>query len=81
MADLPRSIDVDLEHGGDGAVTRAKIRFGPHHLVEVWREGERTSFKLVATHHGFKADASELNGELERIINQVREAHPSMAVD
>jgi hypothetical protein len=55
-------------------VRRAKIRFGPHHLVEVWKEGDKTSFALRYTHHGFKADPSELNGELERIINQIRES-------
>jgi hypothetical protein len=36
---------------------------------------------LGATHHGFKADASEVDGDLERLINEVREEHPEMAVD
>jgi len=39
------------------------------------------SFVLVATHHGFKADASEVDGELERIIEEVRRAHPETTVD
>jgi hypothetical protein len=44
--------------------------------VVVWKDGGRTSFAVVATHHGVKADASELNSELERIIDEVRAAHP-----
>jgi hypothetical protein len=81
MDELRESIDVDVEQDDNGDVRRAKIRFGPHHAVEVWKDGEKTLFALVATHHGFKVDASELNGDLERIINQVREANPDAAVD
>ena len=40
-----------------------------------------TSFVLVATHHGFRADASEVDGELERIIEEIRHAHPDAEVD
>ena len=43
--------------------------------------GANVSFELVATHHGFKADASEVNGELERIIQEVRHAHPDTTLD
>jgi hypothetical protein len=81
MDELLTSIDVDVERRANGDVVRARIRFGPHHRVEVWKDNERTSFALVATHHGFKADASDLNGELERIINQIRETNPELAVD
>ena len=81
MGELLGSLDVDVEHDANGEVRRARIRFGPHHGVEVWKDGETTWFALVATHHGFKANASELNGELERIINQIRELNPGSAVD
>lgn len=81
MGELLKSIDVDVDRDAAGQVRRAKIRFGPHHGVEIWKDGETTWFELVATHHGFKADASELNGQLERIINQIREANPDLAVD
>jgi hypothetical protein len=36
---------------------------------------------LGTTHHGFKADASEVKGELERIVSEVRATHPGSAVD
>ena len=49
--------------------------------VEVKKDQGKVSFVLVATHHGFKADASEVSGELERIIEEVRRVHPETAVD
>ena len=79
--ELPSSIGVDVEEDATGEVHRARIRFGPHHAVEVWKDGGKTSFAVVATHQGFKVDASELNSELERIIEEVRAAHPDTAVD
>ncbi len=79
--ELLNSIDVEVDKDDDGAVQRARIRFGPHHAVEVRKEGASTSFALVTTHHGFKADASELDSELARIIEQVRKAHPDLSVD
>jgi hypothetical protein len=63
------SIDVEIVRDADGEGRQAQIRFGPHHRVEVWRDAERATFSLVATHHGFKADASEPGGELERLID------------
>jgi hypothetical protein len=48
-----RSIEVDVERAANGQVRRARIRFGPHHVVEVRTDGEKTSFALRYTHHGF----------------------------
>ena len=39
------------------------------------------TFVLEATHHGFKADASQVNGELEKIIYEVRGNHAADLVD
>jgi hypothetical protein len=36
---------------------------------------------MGATHHGFKADASEIGGELEGLISEIRRAHPKSLVD
>ena len=82
MSNTPRyPIDVVSETDARGDITFASIRFGPHYRVEVRNDGANVSFELVATHHGFKADASEVNGELERIIQEVRHAHPDTTVD
>ena len=77
----PSSIDVNVDKDANGEVQRARIRFGPHHAVEVWKDGGKTSFAVAATHHGFKADASEVNSELERIIQKVRATHPDATID
>jgi len=74
-------IEVGVERGDDGQVRQARIRFGPHYAAEVRSDGERVSFSLVATHHGFAADATEVGGELELILTDVRRLHPERAVD
>ena len=81
MADLSPGIDVTVERSASGEITRAHIRFGPHHGVDVWDQNGRTRFSLVSTHHGFEADASEVPSELERIIEEIRRSHPDLVVD
>ena len=76
-----RSIDVETESGADGEVIRVRVRFGHHHVVEIKRSGERVTFELVYTHHGFRVDASEVPSELELIIDEVRSSHPDAKVD
>jgi hypothetical protein len=73
---------IEVERDDDGSPTRIWIVFGPHYFIELRRsQGDRVTFVLGATHHGFKADASEIGGELEALINEVRNAHPEAAVD
>ena len=74
-------ISVVSETDARGEVQFASIRFGPHYIVEVRQDGAKVSFSLVYTHHGFGADASEVNGELESIINDVRGTHPDAVID
>ena len=80
MAGGIRSIDV--ETGSEGEYESVRIVFGPHYFIELHSEGaDAVTFVLGATHHGFKADASAVGGQLESFINEVREAHPESAVD
>jgi hypothetical protein len=59
-----------------------RLVFGPHYFVELHGdENGKVTFILGATHHGFRADASEVNGELEQLINEIRETHPDKSVD
>ncbi len=74
-------IHIETETNEKGDIEVARIRFGPHYLLEVRQDSKGVSFQLVATHHGFKADASTVSGELERIIEEVRGSHPRTAVD
>jgi hypothetical protein len=81
MKETANSIDLDVESDANGEVRLARIRFGPHYLVEVRKEQGETSFELCYTHHGFKADASDVDGELERLIEEVRRTHPEARID
>ena len=74
-------IDILSERGDSGDVETVRIRFGPHYIVEVRDDRSKVTFTLVATHHGFTADASQVDGELEDIIQEVRRARPGAAVD
>jgi hypothetical protein len=73
---------VEAQRDAQGNYARVRVVFGPHYYVELHSDkADRVTFVLGATHHGFKADASMVGGELERIINELREAHPDNAVD
>jgi hypothetical protein len=75
-----RTIKIKKDAKGDYQHVRAV--FGPHYYVELRRESDgKVTFILGATHHGFGADASEVGGELEDIINEIRRAHPNNMVD
>ena len=80
MRDGIREANVQTDTNGD--ITHVRLVFGPHHFVELHRREEGgVDFMMGATNHGFLADASVVNGELEGIINEVRDAHSDLAVD
>jgi len=72
---LPKGIrEIKIEKDKKGKYKRITIVFGPHYFVEI--EGnKKTTFYLGATHHGFKADASKIDGELEKFIDEIKEKH------
>ena len=74
-------LDVQIERAEAGEITSASIRFGPHFVIRVHDDGEKVTFGLVYTHHGFEADASEVGGELEQVIDEIRASHPKLVVD
>lgn len=75
-----REVHVDKDAHGNYEFVR--LVFGPHYFVELRRgKSGSVSFAVGATHHGFQADASEVNGELERIIEEVRSNHPGNQID
>ena len=74
--------EADVQTDASGVITNVRLVFGPHHGVELHRrEDGGVDFVMGATHHGFLADASVADSELEGIINDVREAHPDLTVD
>ena len=58
-----------------------KIEFGPHYFVDIMKDNNGVKFVLGATHHGVMLDASEIGGELERAIEQLRKKNPKRTLD
>jgi hypothetical protein len=73
---------IDVERDAEGNPHHVRLVFGSHYFVELQREDSgNVTFVLGATHHGFRADASEVGGELEALIEEIRRAHPGSVVD
>ena len=65
---------------GKGGIEAVVVRLAPHHLVVI-TGGAKPTVSLACTHHGFVAEAYELNGQLEHVINHVRKYFPKLRVD
>ena len=72
-----RSIHIARNTNGRDAIV---IQLAPHHLVII-TGGAKPTVSLACTHHGFVAEAYELNGQLEQVINHVRKRFPELRVD
>ena len=75
----PGILSVDVVKG-KGGVEVVVVRLAPHHLVVI-TGGAKPTVSLACTHHGFVAEAYELNGQLEQVINHVRKHFPKLRVD
>jgi hypothetical protein len=74
--------EVVVDKDAQGRYTHVRLIFGPHYFVELHRDSaDRVTFVLGATHHGFRADASGANGELDSLIEEIRQLHPENLVD
>jgi len=65
---------------GKGGVEAVVVRLAPHYLIVI-TGGNQPTVSLACTHHGFEAEAFELNGQLEQVINHVRKHFPKLRVD
>ena len=75
--------DGVIEKDSNGNFKRVKVFFGPHFFVDIMPSeltGELTAY-IGYSHHGFAARAVEVNDQLEKIINEVRETHPELVFD
>ena len=75
----PGILSADVVKGKDG-IEAVVVRLAPHHLVVI-TGGAKPTVSLACTHHGFVAEAFELNGQLEQVINHVRKHFPKLRVD
>ena len=72
----------DKKHFVDKDVDKLRVVFGPHFFFELTEENGELFMILGATHHGFKIKANEVNGLLDRLIQDVRAEVPDrMLVD
>ena len=78
-----RTIDVTVNgleiHAGNACVENVSVRFGPHYFLEVWLEKGQTMFTVGATHHGVKVNASEVGGQLDTVVDELRTKHEEQA--
>jgi hypothetical protein len=60
---------------------RVQVLFGTNYFLDIVENDGRVQFLLGAHHTGFKADASEAQGELHKFITEVLERHPENAME
>ena len=65
---------------GKGGVEAVIVRLAPHNLIVI-TGGNQPTVSMACTHHGFVAEAFELNGQLEQGINHVRKHFPKLLTD
>jgi hypothetical protein len=60
---------------------RVQVLFGTNYFLEIVENDGHVEFLLGAHHTGFKADASEVNGELQKYISEVQQRYPESAFE
>jgi hypothetical protein len=73
--------EVEVRKNKNGQYRGVRIVFGPQYVVEIKKKGGKLDFTLVATHHGFKTDASKVNSGLIQIIGSVIKKFPKNVTD
>jgi hypothetical protein len=77
MSDTKTRIEEPtIERDKNGRIKSVRVVFGPHHFVVVDIEGGRVQCAIGATHHGVRADAAEVSGDFESLIDELKRAHP-----
>jgi hypothetical protein len=72
---------VVVEGNRESGYKRVQVLFGTNYFLEIVDNDGRIEFLLGAHHTGFKADASELQGELHKYISEIKERHPESAFE
>jgi hypothetical protein len=72
---------VVVEGSRDSGYKRVQVLFGTNYFLEIVDTDGRVSFLLGAHHTGFKADASEAQGELQKFITEIQQRHPESAFE
>lgn len=72
---------VIVEGNRESGYKRVQVLFGTNYFLEIVDNDGRVTFLLGAHHAGFKADASELNGELQSYISEVHKRYPESSLE
>jgi len=72
---------VVVEGNRESGYKRVQVLFGTNYFIEIVDNAGRVEFLLGAHNTGFKADASELQGQLQKYITEVKERHPESAFE
>ncbi|HEY1373856.1 MAG TPA: hypothetical protein VGH50_15395 [Candidatus Binatia bacterium] len=72
---------VVVEGNRESGFRRVQILFGTNYFVEIVDRDGKVDFVLGAHHTGFKADATELNGALQKFIAEIEQRHPEHALE
>jgi hypothetical protein len=72
---------VVVEGDRQNGYKRVQVLFGTNYFLEIVEDEGRVNFLLGAHHTGFKADASEREGELQKYISEVQERHPESTLE
>jgi hypothetical protein len=79
MNEVDRIGEVEIQKDDKGQIKAVRFGFGPHYFVEVERAAGKVILYVGATHHGIRADASEVSGELEQFVEELKTTHPGNA--
>ena len=72
----------EITRDNNGQIVGVRVGFGPHYIVDLNRtDSGQIMLVLGATHHGFRADASKVGGQLEMLVDEIRRNHPETAID
>ena len=72
---------VVVEGDRQNGYKRVQVLFGTNYFLEIVENDGHVDFLLGTHHTGFKADASEREGELQKYISEVQERHPESALE
>lgn len=72
---------VVVEGNRESGYKRVQVLFGTNYFLEIVDDNGRISFLLGAHHTGFRADASELQGELQKYVSEIQQRHPQSAFE
>ena len=67
---------VVIEGNRESGYKRVQVLFGINYFLEIVDNDGRIDFLLGAHHTGFRADASELQGELHKYITEIQQRYP-----